>query len=167
MSHAEAVQPSPVDKLNQDRITPPAWSARIAVVFTLTVAALAAAEFMLAVQYRGLVGELRSGVLLPDALDRVKEMYVIAQTLNALTLAALVFGGAAWATWLYRARSNAQRLWPGTFQRAPGWAIAGWFVPVLSLRFPKQVVDDTWAATDRFLAGPGVPAQPRPRLVYA
>jgi hypothetical protein len=47
--------------------------------------------------------------------------------------------------WLYHASRNAED--SGYPQRwSPGWAIGGWFVPVIFLWFPYQVVSDIWRA---------------------
>jgi hypothetical protein len=47
--------------------------------------------------------------------------------------------------WLYHASRNAgQSGYPQ--RRSAGWAIGGWFVPVISLWFPYQVVADIWRA---------------------
>lgn len=50
--------------------------------------------------------------------------------------------------WLFRTRHNAEVLCAVRHRRARGWLIAGWIVPVVSLWFPKQVVDDIWRASD-------------------
>jgi hypothetical protein len=47
--------------------------------------------------------------------------------------------------WLYHASRNAED--SGYPQRwSPGWAIGGWFVPVIFLWFPYQIVSDIWRA---------------------
>lgn len=33
-------------------------------------------------------------------------------------------------------------------RRSPGWAVGGWFVPVVSLFFPKQIADDIYRTSD-------------------
>jgi hypothetical protein len=56
---------------------------------------------------------------------------------------------AVFAGWLYRARRNVEE-WAPVFQRhAPGWAVGGWFCPVVNLWFPYQLVRDTWDDTIR------------------
>jgi len=47
--------------------------------------------------------------------------------------------------WFYRARKNADGR--GQRQRwSPGWAIGGWFVPIVALWFPYQIMADIWRA---------------------
>jgi hypothetical protein len=59
--------------------------------------------------------------------------------------------GVAFVAWLYVAASNAYRS-GAVLRRSPGWAIAGWFVPVMSYWGPKQMLDDVWRASM-----PGIP----------
>jgi len=50
--------------------------------------------------------------------------------------------------WLYRASGNARA--SGCPQRrSAGWAVGGWFVPVIFLWFPYQAVADIWRAGQR------------------
>ena len=51
--------------------------------------------------------------------------------------------------WLSRARANAAQLEPREVRRSPAWAWLGWLVPVVSLWFPKQIVDDSWRVAAR------------------
>lgn len=54
--------------------------------------------------------------------------------------------------WFYRARVNADgHDWPQ--RRSLGWAFWGWFIPVVNLWFPFQMMVDIWRA--------GLPAQAR------
>lgn len=50
--------------------------------------------------------------------------------------------------WLWRARNNAEVLSDRQHTRARGWAIGGWFVPIVSWWFPYQVVRDVYLAAD-------------------
>lgn len=51
--------------------------------------------------------------------------------------------------WLARARRNADRIAPDQQRRSSVWVWLGWIVPVVSLWFPKQVIDDVWRTTVR------------------
>jgi hypothetical protein len=44
-------------------------------------------------------------------------------------------------TWLFRAHRS-DRMYPAQLQHASGWAIGGWFVPILNLWRPAQMVLD-------------------------
>jgi Domain of unknown function (DUF4328) len=50
--------------------------------------------------------------------------------------------------WLYRARSNLPALGVANVRWSPGWSIAWWFIPIMSLFRPYQVVKETWQASD-------------------
>ena len=69
-----------------------------------------------------------------------------------LTVLALLAAAAVFLTWLWRARVNAERLCRAEHRLSRGWTVGAWFVPVVNLWFPKQVVADIWR-TSR----PGVP----------
>jgi Domain of unknown function (DUF4328) len=57
--------------------------------------------------------------------------------------------------WFYQARRNAGLLdWRQRL--STGWAIGGWFVPVIFLWFPYMIMADVWRA--------GLPASERPRF---
>jgi Domain of unknown function (DUF4328) len=56
--------------------------------------------------------------------------------------------------WLARARRNADRIAPAEQRRDKMWVWLGWLVPIVSLWFPKQVVDDVWHST---VQNPGQP----------
>lgn len=58
----------------------------------------------------------------------------------------LLVAGAAFVTWLVRARRDAGRLGaPATL--APAWALAGWFIPVANLVIPYRVARDVQRAS--------------------
>ena len=59
--------------------------------------------------------------------------------LGPVALTALT--GICFMAWLFRATSNLG-LYGVRPRRRPGWAIGAWFVPVISLWWPKQMVDD-------------------------
>jgi hypothetical protein len=69
-----------------------------------------------------------------------------------LAVLALLAAATVFLTWLWRTRVNAERLCRAQHRLSRGWTIGAWFVPVVNLWFPRQVVDDIWR-TSR----PGVP----------
>jgi hypothetical protein len=54
----------------------------------------------------------------------------------------------AFLAWYGRAYRNLRRLGAGGLRWGNGWAIAYWFIPILNLFRPKQVVNDIWRASD-------------------
>jgi uncharacterized protein DUF4328 len=61
--------------------------------------------------------------------------------------------GIAFIAWFFRAYQNIERLGACGLRVKHGWAIGSWFVPILSLFRPKQIMNDIWRASD-----PALPA---------
>jgi Domain of unknown function (DUF4328) len=60
-----------------------------------------------------------------------------------------IIGGPRLAFWgLYRARANLPALGISDARWSPGWAIGWWFVPIMSLFRPYQLVREVWQASD-------------------
>ena len=76
----------------------------------------------------------------------------IAFWLMLLSVPLTLLTGILFISWLYVAAANAERN-GAQLRHSPLWAIFGWFIPILSLWRPKQVVDDVWRASV-----PGIPA---------
>ena len=55
--------------------------------------------------------------------------------------------------WLSRAQANAMLIAPHRVRRSAVWAWLGWWVPIVSLWFPKQIVDDAWFVTSSSVQG--------------
>lgn len=70
-----------------------------------------------------------------------------------LWAAALVCTGIAFVAWFFRAYQNIERLGARDLRVKHGWAIGSWFVPILNLFRPKQIMNDIWRASD-----PALPA---------
>lgn len=49
--------------------------------------------------------------------------------------------------WFVRAYRNAEVLGANGLRFSPRWAIGAWFVPILNLFRPKQIVNDVWRAS--------------------
>jgi hypothetical protein len=96
------------------------------------------------------VGELRPGVA-PD-MDRAAEIdaatrhAVIANLVVTLVLAIL------FCSWFHRAHSNLRLAKLPKIEYGSGWTIGGFFVPILNLVRPAQLMTETWAGTS-YLAG--------------
>lgn len=50
--------------------------------------------------------------------------------------------------WLFRAYKNVLALGAGQLRYRPGWSIGAWFIPFFNFVGPKQIVNDTWRASD-------------------
>jgi len=93
-----------------------------------------------------------------DANDRRQGMIGLAQTV-AFIATAITF-----LVWFRRLYRNIPPLRVGPLRYRPGWAVGAWFVPILNLFRPKQIMNDIWRASDPVdgyrpasLEGRGVP----------
>jgi hypothetical protein len=128
-------------------------AARALLVATLGLAVVGA---YFEVIHIGIVSDIRDGesteYAVWEASDARLGFVYIATTVSYL-LASIPF-----IVWLHRARRNLEALGIYDVTWSPGWAIGGWFVPILSLWRPKQVMNEVWRASD-----PGLPHGARAR----
>ncbi|UXY29483.1 DUF4328 domain-containing protein [Streptomyces sp. HUAS TT20] len=60
---------------------------------------------------------------------------------------ALVASTVVFLCWFYRVRVNAEVFDASGHSKSRGWAIGGWFTPVVNLWFPRRITLDTWDAS--------------------
>ncbi|MFF8992864.1 DUF4328 domain-containing protein [Streptomyces sp. NPDC014983] len=75
---------------------------------------------------------------------RTDMLYNAAGVTQGATLVATMV---VYLCWLWRARLNAEVFEPYGHRMKRGWVIAGWFVPIVNLWFPRRVVLDVWTAS--------------------
>ncbi|MFF4900386.1 DUF4328 domain-containing protein [Streptomyces sp. NPDC001068] len=76
-----------------------------------------------------------------DRADVLSELAAGAQSVSLVSCAVV------YLCWFQRVRANAQVFSPFGHRRSPGWAIGGWFVPVVNLWFPYRITVDIWDAS--------------------
>ena len=127
-----------------DDYEPPAGRARLARWFIgLTIAAHAVSVLLL-VSQRSLLDRGQGNIALADwnrVAARVDAAAVVELLLFAV--AALLF-----LRWLHLCYRNLLALDTEDVRFTPGWAVGFWFVPILSLWRPKQILDELWRGTD-------------------
>jgi hypothetical protein len=134
----------------------------------VAVALIAIVDFFATLEVRAFLDDVTSGALRrAEIRERAREFDEFGTVLLIISAVVVVAAAVAWMVWLWAARRNAAALTDWPFSRSQGWVIAGWLVPIVNLWFPKQIVDDTWMATERALAPPDAPWPRRPLLVYA
>ncbi|MFI2609781.1 DUF4328 domain-containing protein [Kitasatospora sp. NPDC018619] len=123
-------------------------AATAATVLLAVSGAEALASLGTAVRLYGQVGDVADGVEVADgsALMDTANLY---DSISMLQLVTLVATAAAFITWFYRVRVNAEVLDPNGHRFRRGWAVGGWFTPVVLLWFPRQIAGDTWQASTR------------------
>lgn len=82
-----------------------------------------------------------------------------------LQTGAFLFSGVAWLSWLHRAYASLRLVGTGKSKFTPGWAVGYWFIPVINLLRPYQIVRDLWIRSDRLNADVSVEDAPSPSLV--
>jgi hypothetical protein len=82
-----------------------------------------------------------------DLHDRLSVILAVVHVLIALATAI------AFLTWLYRAYSNVPALGAGDTKHSPGWAVGAFFVPILNLFRPYQIVREAWDAGEPYVEG--------------
>ncbi|MFJ9345820.1 DUF4328 domain-containing protein [Streptomyces sp. NPDC101237] len=75
--------------------------------------------------------------------DSAGRLVALAAEGRSVTMVACVV---VYLCWFNRVRANAEIFDPAAQSRAPGWAVGGWFVPVVSLWFPRRITLDIWRA---------------------
>lgn len=119
------------------------------------VAALAVSAAFAVAHLALLAGTSAQDYGLSDDVDRSEAAFSLARLIAyGVQLVCCVF----FLVWLFRAYRNLTALGAEPLRFSDVWAIAGWFVPVMALFRPKQIMNDTWRASDPALA-------PRPRQI--
>ncbi|MEZ4493212.1 MAG: DUF4328 domain-containing protein [Dehalococcoidia bacterium] len=98
-----------------------------------------------------LVNDLEAGhrVTLGEA-SAADENY---QNANLAQLLVYLFIAAFFIWWLVRATKNVEAFGVRDADYGPGWAMGGWFIPILNFWRPLQVVNQAWRASASHLPG--------------
>ncbi|MFD3588666.1 DUF4328 domain-containing protein [Streptomyces sp. NPDC058683] len=76
-----------------------------------------------------------------DRADALSGLAAGAQAVSLVSCAVV------YLCWFQRVRANAQVFNPFGHRKSPGWAIGGWFVPVVNLWYPRRITVDIWDAS--------------------
>ncbi|MFF7161887.1 DUF4328 domain-containing protein [Streptomyces sp. NPDC008086] len=76
--------------------------------------------------------------------DRADSLYAAA---GVAQTAALLSTAVVFLVWFHRVRVNAEVFDPFGHSKKRGWAVGGWFVPVVNLWFPRRIAMDIWDAS--------------------
>jgi len=126
---------------------PTRWQAALVVV-TSGVSAIAFAVSAAAdVNERQVLGRLGPGPgsFTAATVERADDVRVIS---SGIALGAMVVSIGALAAWSHRLYRNVSALGVPGLRFTAGWAAGAWFVPLLNLVRPKQIVDELWRASD-------------------
>lgn len=120
------------------------WAA--AVLLGAVVAADLFAVWADLLQYdaTGALADGETGAAAFRRADRADALSGLAAGAQAVSL---VSCAVVYLCWFQRVRANAQVFSPAGHRKSPGWAIGGWFVPVVNLWFPRRITLDIWDAS--------------------
>lgn len=74
--------------------------------------------------------------------------------IGALQIAALVVTAILFLVWIYRTHRNLPALRASGLKYSPNWAVGGWFIPIMNLWRPYQVIAEIWRASDPEISDP-------------
>jgi hypothetical protein len=124
------------------------WRARLArgwLVITLGLSILSA---VLEIGHLNLSAGTTTATATFGTLQRIDESNATLGTVNLLVFSSYILTAVFFIAWTYRAYKNGIALGAQNPRFGAGWAIGGWFVPIMWLWRPKQIVDDTWRMSD-------------------
>jgi hypothetical protein len=124
------------------------WRARLARGWLIITIGLTVVTGALEIGHLNLLGDATSENASFATLQRIDESNVTLATLYLLGVGAFFFTAIFFISWTYRAYRNGPALGAQSPRFGAGWAIGGWFVPILWLWRPKQIVDDIWRMSD-------------------
>ncbi len=96
------------------------------------------------VKQRSLIGQGAGNISLSDWNANEARIGGVA-TVELLLFAT---SGILFLRWLHLSYRNLRELGTSGLRFTPGWAVGYWFVPILNLWRPRQILDDLWKATD-------------------
>lgn len=111
---------------------------------SITVGALAALALLHLCQF---VAVVKSSIAIGDGDDDASSVAGLRTTIAVLAFLVGAVAVVSFFFWLRRAVRNAQKLGLVRQRFDGGWAVGGWFVPVLNLWRPKQVINDVWSGS--------------------
>lgn len=117
-------------------------SALVGVVAFLSIL-LAVADWR---SYRAVKAYVDGPIRDPDSIDSADLTALVLWAAYPVTVTVTLV---VFIVWLWRVRWNAELFSEAEHRHSRGWVAGAWVCPVVNLWFPKQIVDDVIAASDR------------------
>jgi hypothetical protein len=136
---------------SQRRLRDRAMVASLAVVLSMAAAVVGAIALL---QRRASVIDQQAGR--GPSFERFTEIDDRAVLLSYVDVGARALAGICVVVWFWRAYKNLKLM--GRAARAPGWAIGGWFVPIMNLFRPYQMMKELARESPRVRGGEGAGA---------
>ncbi|MFE9444822.1 DUF4328 domain-containing protein [Streptomyces sp. NPDC006602] len=78
--------------------------------------------------------------------EKLDAAYSLYQTTGNVQVTLYLPCAIVFVAWFFRMRRNTGLLAPDRFSKGPGWAIAGWLIPLVHFWMPYRVAVDMWGA---------------------
>ena len=136
------------NRTNTDPANPyrsPGARARLAMIFLLLYGVVTIAGIVSTLMEIDLLQQIDSRVYVSqdDILVNDNRQALI----GLINLGSLVLAAVTFLMWLYRASKNLAPLGTQNQQYSPGWTVAYWFIPIVSLFRPYQAVAEIWSGS--------------------
>ncbi|MEU0964781.1 DUF4328 domain-containing protein [Streptomyces sp. NPDC005917] len=120
------------------------WAAAVLLGAVIAADLFAVCADLLQYDATGALADGETGAAALRRADRADVLSALAAGAQSVSLVSCVV---VYLCWFRRVRANAQVFNPFGHRKSPGWAIGGWFVPVVSLWFPRRITLDIWDAS--------------------
>ena len=124
----------------------PSGRARVAWWLLIAQAVVAVPTMILEYLYLGVLDDVNPETWFTSA--RVSDFSTYLAIAYFIQFALLIATAVAFISWLHRVYKNTRGLGAYDVRFAEGWAVGGWFVPILWYWRPKQIINDVWRASD-------------------
>ncbi|MFI9650642.1 DUF4328 domain-containing protein [Streptomyces sp. NPDC052040] len=92
-------------------------------------------------------GDLVAGDTSAALTRRAHHADVLTAVAGTAQITALLACVVVYLCWFYRVRVNAEVFEPSGHELKRGWAIGGWFTPIVNLWFPRRIALNIWDAS--------------------
>ncbi|MFF3816039.1 DUF4328 domain-containing protein [Streptomyces bluensis] len=93
------------------------------------------------------VGDIADGDASADVQNRADSADSLFTAAGSVQTAALLATAVVFLVWFHRVRVNGEVFHPFGHRKKRGWAVGGWFVPIVNLWFPRRIALDIWNAS--------------------
>lgn len=119
---------------------------RVSVALLVGSVGVAAAGALLQLKFLIALDRIASGD--SAALQDLESLEIWIAMISLGSLCLLVATGISFLMWQYRSVANLPALGIDDCRYTPGWSVGWWFVPVMNLFAPPQIIGDLWRASD-------------------
>jgi hypothetical protein len=116
------------------------------IIFLIGIAVLSIVSIGTMLMQDRLLAQIGQGVVVaPEVVEAHDSRQFV---LSLLELGVIASTGTLFLIWFYRAHRNLHSFGVQGLRYSPGWAVGGFFVPILNLVRPYQVMKEVWWGSD-------------------